>query len=280
LDSVRSQIPRVIASRLGREALRIGKSGVYRAPSGQTVDIQDPIQRAVRGTVSYPPDAVLEEVIVNQHDTVIEVTNETTLSAASCLKDGGYDTVILNFASATSPGGGFLSGARAQEEYLARSTCLYACIQNSPMYAFHRWQHDYLYSDYAIYSPDVPVIRGEDSELLEEPWYIGIITSAAVYAKRLPPERRGEIRSAMWQRILRVLRIGALKGHDAIVLGAWGCGAFGNDGWNIARLFQKALSEDYCGVYQRVIFAIVDWSDNQRFIGPFSNTFGNSCHDG
>ena len=61
--------------------------------------------------------------------------------------------MLLNFASAKSPGGGFLNGARAQEEYLARSSCLYQCIRWNPMYAFHRANDDPLYTDYAIYSP-------------------------------------------------------------------------------------------------------------------------------
>jgi len=92
---------------------------------------------------------------------------------------------VLNFASATHPGGGFLSGARAQEEYLARSSGLYACIRDNPMYAFHRSRSDPHYTNYAVYSPEVPVFRSDDGSLLDEPYTVGIITSPAVNAGRM-----------------------------------------------------------------------------------------------
>jgi uncharacterized protein (TIGR02452 family) len=77
----------------------------------------------------------------------------------------------------------------------------------------------------------------------------------------------------MWLRILKVLSIGVKHGHDSIVLGAWGCGAFGNDGHEIAALFRKALEQNFKGAYRQVIFAIVDWSRERRFIGPFQEAF-------
>jgi uncharacterized protein (TIGR02452 family) len=77
----------------------------------------------------------------------------------------------------------------------------------------------------------------------------------------------------MWQRILKVLAIGMLHGHDSIVLGAWGCGSFGNDPSQIAKLFHRALEQNFTGAYSQVIFAIVDWSPEKRFIGPFQKVF-------
>jgi hypothetical protein len=58
-----------------------------------------------------------------------------------------------------------------------------------------------------------------------------------------------------------------------IVLGAWGCGAFGNDANEIAGLFERGLQKNFKGAYQRLIFAIVDWSAEKRFIGPFQRIF-------
>jgi hypothetical protein len=96
-----------------------------------------------------------------------------------------------------------------------------------------------------IYSPDVPVFRSDDGDLLEKPYNVSIITSPAVYAERVQLERRNEILPAMWSRILKVLSVGLLHGHDSIVLGAWGCGAFGNDPLEIAKLFHRALEENF-----------------------------------
>jgi uncharacterized protein (TIGR02452 family) len=227
----------------------------------------------VAGTKPYPPDSPLEQSHLGSHDTRIEVTNETTLSAAKRLLTQGYRPVVLNFASATHPGGGFLNGARAQEEYLARSSCLYQCLRDSPMYAFHRSRHDPLYTDYLIYSPDVPVFRADDGTLMETPYAVSIITAAAVNANTVRAERQREIPPAMWTRILKVLAAGVLHGHDAIVLGAWGCGAFGNDGKEIAMLFREALVENFRGAYAHLVFAIVDWSAEKRFVGPFEEVF-------
>jgi len=113
----------------------------------------------------------------------------------------GCHPVLLNFASATNPGGGFLNGARAQEEYLARSSCLYECIRPNAMYPFHLADYDPLYRDFLIYSPGVPVIRDDYGTLLEVPYTIAMITCAAVNASRLAAERRHEIGPTMLRRI-------------------------------------------------------------------------------
>ncbi len=273
METFNTQIPRALAAQYGQEAVQIIREGAYRAPSGQMVSVADLIEHAVQGTVSYPPDQPLPQTHVGPYQTRIEVANETTLAAVQRLRAAGQHPVALNFASATHPGGGFLSGARAQEEYLARSSGLYACLQMHPMYGYHRARHDPLYTDYVIYSPAVPVFRADDGALLETPYTVGLITSPAVNAAALPPERHANIGPAMWQRILKVLAAGIVHGHDSIVLGAWGCGAFGNDGAEIASLFRQALQENFQGAYSRVIFAVLDWSREKRFIGPFQRAF-------
>ena len=258
-----------MAAEHGRQAVGIADSGEYHSSSGKKVGISGLVLRAIRETVSYSPDKTFPESAKGSHQTEVSVENTTTLDAALRLIAPGYRPAVLNFASATDPGGGFLSGARAQEEYLARSSALYACIRNNPMYAFHRSRRDPLYTDYAIYSPDVPVFRSDDGSLLDEPYTVAVITCPAVNAKRVPPERKTEIGPAMWRRILRVLHIGINHSHDSIVLGAWGCGAFGNDSRQIAGLFRRALEENFKGSYRQVVFAILDWSRDRRFIGPF-----------
>jgi uncharacterized protein (TIGR02452 family) len=88
------------------------------------------------------------------------------------------------------------------------------------------------------------------------------------------PSRKSQIRDAMRRRIAKVLSIAAFHNHDTLVLGAWGCGVFGNESAMIAELFREALSGDASGVFENVVFAITDWSDNSRFIGPFYRVFG------
>ena len=52
-----------------------------------------------------------------------------------------------------------------------------------------------------------------------------------------------------------------------------GCGAFGNDGNEIAGLFERALRINFKNAYRWVAFAITDWSEEGRFIGPFERAF-------
>ncbi len=273
MSTLKINISRELAAEYGREAVRITEFGEYVAPSGRVVRISQIVRRSIGGTVSHPPDQLFQESAKGEYQTIISVENTTTLEAARTLIAQKFHPAALNFASATHPGGGFLGGARAQEEYLARSSGLYACIKDNPMYAYHRSRRDPIYTNYAIYSPEVPVFRSDDGELLDEPYTLGIITSPAVNAGRMPSERRDEIGPAMWPRILKILSIGVKHGHDAMVLGAWGCGAFGNDGHEIAALFQKALEENFEGAFRQVVFAVVDSSRDRRFIGPFQEAF-------
>jgi uncharacterized protein (TIGR02452 family) len=273
-------ITRKRAAEVGKETLRILEAGRYQTATGAVVEIGDLVRRAVAGTCSYSPEQQLPDLQLGEKDTHLEVRNESTLVAARRLIGAGHRPVALNFASAKHPGGGFLGGARAQEESLARASALYACLAGNAMYEFHRAARDPMYTNHAIYSQDVPVFRADDGTLLEQPYVCAFITAPAVNAKvvlQRNPSRRQEIREAMWTRVLKVLAIAAAHRHEALVLGAWGCGVFGNDCQEIAELFRKALTESFRGAFSRVEFAILDWSEEARFIGPFRRVFGNGA---
>jgi hypothetical protein len=108
--------------------------------------IQALLAQAKAGTHSYPPEAVLPAEFRGAHATTISVTNESTLVAAHRLAAQSHRVAALNFASARHPGGGWLSGARAQEESLACASGLVACIADDPMYARHERMRDALYT--------------------------------------------------------------------------------------------------------------------------------------
>jgi uncharacterized protein (TIGR02452 family) len=270
-----SLLDRGRAAAMGRETLRVLRERAYRNTRGGVVAIGSAIDRAVTGTRDYPPHLSLPTAAPGNHATRVEVCNESTLAAARRLMADGHGVVALNFASAKSPGGGFLSGARAQEESIARASGLHACLVDRPMYAHHRALHDPLYTRWAIYSPSVPVFRDDEGAFLDEAWECAFITAPAPNAKAMgdSTERADEIRQAFDDRIRRVLGIAVAHGHDTVVLGAWGCGAFGNDPAQVAAQFQDALSGDFAGAFRRVVFAILDWSEERRFIGPFQASF-------
>jgi uncharacterized protein (TIGR02452 family) len=179
----------------------------------------------------------------------------------------------LNFASARNPGGGFLNGARAQEESLARSSALYASLQHAPQYYETNRRHgDCYYTDCAIYSPAVPVFREDSGTLLDEPYAVSFLTYPAANAGAL--RQHGEfdeakVEDTMRRRTADVLAFAAAEGHRTLVLGAWGCGAFGNDVDLVARLFADALAAPVRRCFDRVTFAVYDTRPGQPFVAAF-----------
>ncbi len=266
------RIDRDLAVQLGEEAVVIAQAGKYFNPAGP-VDISAGVRTSVQATVHYTADHAHPSPATGRHTTSYEVTNETTLSAHQRHLAKGHKVVSLNFASATNPGGGFLTGARAQEEYLCRSSALYLAIKESPMYAYHRREGHKRYSDAMIYSPDVPVFRDDEHGLLPKPFLASFITSAAPLTKHLHPEELVHIPDILRHRIRKILSVAQAHGHDSLVLGAWGCGAFGNDGHLVAQLFHQALEVEFKGAFKEVTFAIVDTSPEKKFIGPFAQRF-------
>jgi uncharacterized protein (TIGR02452 family) len=269
-------------AQMAQETLQIFAQGHYLSPAGQHVDISATVAASVAGTCEYPPDhmVTLPHGLRGRHATHIVVQNETTLAAARRLTVN-HRTVALNFASARNPGGGFLSGSEAQEESLARSSSLYACLDGRSMYPFHRRHGDTLYTDYVIYSPSVVVFRNNDGKLLETPFTCSFLTAPAPNAGAVlqrDPTRGDELRRALQSRINKVLSVAATQGYDTIVLGAWGCGVFKNDPRDVAAQFQAALTGDFAGVFRLVYFAVLDHSSGGVVIAPFAQAFGGSPH--
>jgi uncharacterized protein (TIGR02452 family) len=75
------------------------------------------------------------------------------------------------------------------------------------------------------------------------------------------------------RRIRRLLAVARAYGFDALALGAWDCGAFGNDPVRRARGFRDALEGEFDGAFRHVTFAVTDWSADRRFLRPFRDAF-------
>jgi uncharacterized protein (TIGR02452 family) len=267
---------------VAEETFAILRAGQYTNPSGRLVSMGRRLRQAKDGTCSYPPDARVPVPAFPDRSTRIAVVNASTLEVARALADQGRRVAALNFASAKNPGGGFLTGARAQEESLARASGLYAMLLGDPMYDHHRARNDPMYTTWVIYSPDVPVFRLDEGRLLDEPYFCSFLTSPAVNVGALRHrDRRGdEVRRVMHERIERVLAVAALHGHEVLVLGAWGCGVFRNDPKQIAELFQIALAGRFRGAFTHVVFAVLDSSGEKQSLGPFEQVFGPAAPEG
>jgi uncharacterized protein (TIGR02452 family) len=259
------------------ETLEILEAGRYLDPTGAVRTIGPWLAEARRGTTDYPPDDAPPSPAARFGETDVEVVAETTLAGAAALVREGHDVMALNFASAKNPGGGFLGGSEAQEEFLARSSGLFPCLRDQPMYAHHRTHADCLYTSWMIYSPGVPVLRDDAGALLETPYRIAMVTApapnAGVVLER-EPEREAEVRAALRDRIAKVLAIAAAHGHDAVVLGAWGCGVFRNDPEEVAALFAEAIHDRFPGVVRRARFSVLDRTKDRAVLGAFRRRLG------
>ncbi len=255
------EMTRARAAELGHETLTV----IERA--------SEPIAHAIAAKRSIPPDEPLPEAPARRFaTTAVELTNETTLGAARRLTAVDERPLALNFANGLHPGGGWLSGARAQEEVLCRSSALYATLRGDPMYAAHAARPGPDSTDWVILSPDVPVFRGDDGVALDQPWTLSVITSAAPVAFSIGQPRA---RDLLARRIRRVLAVAYAHGYTSLVLGAWGCGAFGNDPVRTAADFRTALEESG-GTFEHVIFAIpTDFADSVNF-SAFAEAFPTS----
>lgn len=257
------------------ETIAIVARGGYRAPSGAWVDLTDAVAAAIAGTRLHPPDEALPAEGPPNPAPLVEVTNESTLAAARRLGDG---TAALVFASARNPGGGFRTGARAQEEDIARASALHACLDTVPaFYAHHRAEPDLRYSDRVIYSPHVPVFRDDTGRLLDRPHHSALITAAAPNRRAVTqnqPDLAATVPAVLTGRALRVLEVAAAHGHRRLVLGAWGCGVFGNDPHLVAQAFAAALHR--VNRFDHVVFAVLDRTPATPTYHAFANRFRSS----
>ena len=263
---------------IAEHTVEILERGHYTAPDGQKVELREQLDRMRAGTEDFPPDRDIDiPTGTDGMPTIdIRVCRETTLQACRRLTAEGHTPVALNFASATEPGGGFLSGAGSQEESIARASGLYASLLESDMYDYHRDRQLPMYSDWTVYSPKVPVFRDDDGTLLNEPYFASFLTCPAVnvnVVRQQAPRREEGIEEVMDERIDRVLAIAYEKDYSHLVLGAWGCGVFGNDPQVIAELFGEALDGPFRGRFQRIDFAIAGRSGEPN-LEAFRQRFG------
>jgi uncharacterized protein (TIGR02452 family) len=189
---------------------------------------------------------------VKYNETRTDIFNEDVVSCAieAASRNKNSKVCVLNFASYYSPGGGFLNGSRAQEESICNESGLYPCLDKfRKEYEERRLNRiDGLYRHDYIYSSNVPFIKDGKCYLVD------VLTIAApnkTATKSLSVEQVFE------ERMHLAYKIPAMHNVDILLLGAWGCGVFGNDPEFVASNWKK-LTEEYNGVYGMVIHPVLD----------------------
>jgi uncharacterized protein (TIGR02452 family) len=262
---------------LAAETVRICEEGQYETPSGKKVILADDIKRAVEGTVEYSvanlPTALPKRTALA---TKIEVANETTFQGLAKLAARGGHIACLNFASARNPGGGFLGGAQAQEEALARASALYSCLLAAPeYYERNRANRSAIYLDLVIFSPQVLFFRNDAGERLEKPLLASVITAPAPNRGAVAqnePQNLPLVEPALRRRAEMVLHIAQAHGVDGLVLGAWGCGVFRNDPAQVASIFGEMLKPPgrFAGIFREVLFSVYDRAEPPMTLRAFA----------
>jgi uncharacterized protein (TIGR02452 family) len=248
---------------LAQETLRIIEDGYYINSDGRMVSIADDVLYSRENSVFISVEAATQlerNFCAKGCSGYKELRNESTLSAI--LRLGGKENNmlgVLNFASAKNPGGGFLNGAVAQEESLAVASNLYnAQIAQPKYYTTNRTCKTMMYTNCAIWSPNVVFFRNDDGTLLPSPVKASVLTLPAVnYGQVLIKGEDTEIaRTAMKQRMRIALAIFAEQGCSQVILGAYGCGVFRNDTQDVAVWWDELLRE-YGGYFRSVVFAVL-----------------------
>ena len=201
---------------------------------------------------------------------------------------------MLNFASATNPGGGVTKGASAQEECLCRVSTLYKCISASEITeAFHK-KHRYalktgkmnsLYNDDCIQTCDVTVFKSDTAKpalLSEKDWFdVDVISCAAPNLRYMSQHDKNwkknvtdkKLFDIYKKRINRVLDIARYAKSEVVILGAFGCGAFANPPELVAKAMHAAIDEhkyDFETIELAIYCSLRDTLNYEVFAKEFS----------
>lgn len=204
------------------------------------------------------------------------VSNAAALAGASGKAEKPKNVCILSMASPLRPGGGFLDGATSQEEFLCMRTTLYPSL----------WDDFYRLPEIGgIVTSDVLVHRDSTPQAIDLPkrerFFVDVISSAMLRfpetnsSKRIGAEEGTEgacscgvsycdrDRELVTLKMRAVMRMAQAQGAEKLVLGAWGCGAYGNPVKEVAKIWKRVLfgtarkPAKWTGI-KEIIFAIHD----------------------
>jgi len=285
---------RALLTKVFTHNLDIFHDGAYRTETDRVVTL--PVSGAfVENSQMFSAPIQLPAEYIKA-DTQLSVLNVDCIIATRDLVEQGFNPALLNMASLYHPGGGVLQGSGAQEEELCRRSTLAISLYQFSLPGgrygdladmvrvkrrAERYPMDNLYG--GIYSPDITFFRGTQEEgytLLDEPFRAAVISVASLNYNPKHGHNQldnGNIPEAdkpiLKEKIRTILRIGALKKHDSLVLGALGCGAFCTPPAQMARLFHQVIDEqEFQGCFCKIVFAIIDSPSSNNF-KPFLKEF-------
>jgi uncharacterized protein (TIGR02452 family) len=295
--------------KMAETTLAAVERGHYTVPSsGVRVDLKSAAAASKLGTQYFAPDCSLSSWkerphVVGSSSTPSAIAEPTTISIVEVSSIDGIHLLstlpspspsappqdlprigVLNFASATKPGGGFINGAQAQEESLARASTLYSSLMFAPAQAFYTMhkkdKKGGYYTHAMIYSPGVTFFR-DDTGGWTEPRTADVLTCAAVNAGVARKTFFGAVGGAkeevriervMRERMGRILYAFEREGVRHCVLGSFGTGVFQNDVGMVARIWADLLvtpQARFANSFTQVAFAIIGRKTFEEFKEAF-----------
>lgn len=229
--------------------------------------LSDETERCISNTIIYPPVITPSADFSHPVDTDFMVVETTTVDAIFKFNNPDEKMTVLNFASYKNPGGGYTEGSLAQEESLCAASNLYPILKafKDDYYADNAKNvNRSLYRNNLLYTPGVSFFdttKYNNSRAIQNaPVLCDVITCAAPNAKAAKKQHKVsqvEINSAMAERCMRILYVAHENKTDVLVLGAFGCGVFGNNPTDVARIFGLLLVNGvFMDCFKKVIFAI------------------------
>ena len=231
------------------------------------------LKKTIDSTIFYKEnnDISIDNIEKNKLPTKIIVSRNSSFDAAR-----EYITekvAVLNFASATNPGGGVVKGSSAQEECLCHSSNLYNAINTrncfNNFYTPHRENGTALHNDDIIYSKDVIIFKRDNYNTLgPSDWKeVDVITCAAPNLRENPfnqwnPNESEHIDISdddlfklHVKRAKKIFKAAIANKAEVIILGAFGCGAFRNDPEIVAKAYKSILPE-FKNYFKCIEFAV------------------------
>ena len=265
---------------IAHETLKIQRQGFYELDNN-CIDIADAQKASEETSFLLTPEQgaeLIKSLTPPMEGTMptYRVVNQSTVQAVVDMSNAGPRPAVLNFASAKNPGGGFLNGAMAQEEALAASSGLYnTLLRHGDYYDVNRACGTMMYTDHAIFSPDVVFFRDADFCLLAAPVKASVLTLPAVNMGQvhLKDEDVTQAKAVMKARMRLSLAIFASQQEPHLILGAYGCGVFRNDPVEVAEWWRELLEDEgYGRFFEEIVFAVMD--NGVKNITPFEERFG------
>ena len=256
--------------------------GYYITEAGDYVKFPDmtPMQK---GSTFYREEFRVDHIPALEVETTIIVRNVDCLDEGVRLVRDGYNPAILNMASRRIPGGGVMTGAGAQEESLFRRTNLFRSLYKfTDEYAGKGWYDNYITpapkrfrypldrNFGGVYTPGALLFRENERcgyKLMNSPERLSFIAVAGISHPQLSDSNHlaYNMIEGTKNKMRTILRIGLQKGHDSLVLGALGCGAFRNPPVHIAQLFHEVFEEkEFKNKFRLISFAILDDHNSHR----------------